>query len=136
VPNRPEAALERAILARVGALQRADLPLLTVLKNEVGSGHTGNVGPLLARELCPHCRATAARILTTNRIVYGLGVGSPDLVGAVNGYAFGLELKSPTGRVRPEQIAWRDAAIRRGVHVAIVRTVEEAEEAIRHAAKP
>jgi len=133
MPARPEAALERAVLARVGALQRADLPSLTIFRNEVGSGHTGNVGPLLARELCPHCRATAARVLTTNRITYGLGVGSPDLVGAVDGRAFGLELKSPTGRVRPEQLAWCEAAIRRGVHVAIVRTVEEAEEAIRQA---
>lgn len=135
MPNRPEALLERAVLARVGALQRADLPSLTIFRNEVGAGHTGNVGPLLGRELCPGCRATAARILTTNRITYGLGVGSPDLVGAVNGHAFGLELKSPTGRPRPEQLAWRDAAIRRGVHVAIVRTVEEAEEAIRTAAR-
>jgi hypothetical protein len=136
VSNRPEAALERAVLARVGALQRAELPSLTIFRNEVGSGHTGNVGPILARELCPHCRATAARILSTNRITYGLGVGSPDLVGAVGGRAFGLELKSPTGRPRPEQLAWHEAARHRGVHVAIVRTVEEAEEAIRHAAKP
>ena len=37
--NRPEAALERAVLARVGALQRADLPSLVVYKNEaIGNG--------------------------------------------------------------------------------------------------
>ena len=128
MPNRPEAALERAVLARVGALQRAELPSLVVYRNEVGAGFTGAAAHLV----CSECRS----ILTRHRIVYGLGTGSPDLVGAVDGRAFGLELKSPTGRVRPEQIAWRDAAIRRGVHVAIVRTVEEAEEAIRHAAKP
>lgn len=128
MPARPEALLERAVLARVGALQRAELPSLVVYRNEVGAGFTGNVAHLV----CADCRS----LLSRHRITYGLGVGSPDLVGAVNGHAFGLELKSPTGRARPEQLAWRDAAIRRGVHVAIVRTVEEAEEAIRHAAKP
>jgi hypothetical protein len=125
MPARPEALLERAVLARVGALQRTDLPSRVAYKNEVGAGFTGNAAHLC----CDRCRV----VLQRHRIVYGLGVGSPDLVGAVDGRAFGLELKSPTGRVRPEQLAWRDAAIRRGVHVAIVRTVEEAEEAIRQA---
>jgi hypothetical protein len=125
MPNRPEAALERAVLARVGALQRADLPSLVVYKNEVGAGFTGNAAHLC----CDRCRV----VLQRHRITYGLGTGSPDLVGAVDGRAFGLELKSPTGRTRPEQDAWHEAARRRGVPVAVVRTVEEAEEAIRQA---
>ena len=127
MPARPEAALERAVLRRVGELQRTDLPSLIVYRNEVGKGFTGNARALC----CERCRG----ILDRHRIAWGLGVGSPDLVGAVDGRAFGLELKSPTGRVRPEQVAWAEAARRRGVPVAVVRSVEEAEEAIR-AAKP
>ena len=123
MPARPEAALERAVLRRIAELQRSDLPTLTVFRNEVGKGFTGNVRALC----CDRCQG----ILDRHRITYGLGVGSPDLVGAVDGRAFGLELKSPTGRTRPEQIQWHDAARARGVAVAVVRTVEEAEAAIR-----
>ena len=127
MPARPEAALERAVLRRIAELQRSDLPTLTVFRNEVGKGFTGNVRALC----CDRCQG----ILDRHRITYGLGVGSPDLVGAIDGRAFGLELKSPTGRVRPEQVAWAEAARRRGVPVAVVRTVEEAEAAIRDAVR-
>lgn len=122
---RPEARLERDVLAAVGRLQRTTHPTLVVYRNEVGSGFTGDI----ARIVCPACRALIAR----HRIVYGLGTGSPDLVGVVEGRAFGIELKSATGRVRPEQERWHEAARSRGVLVRVVRTVEEALGAIEEA---
>lgn len=124
---RPEALLERHVLAAVGRLQRTTHPTLVVYRNEVGAGFTGDI----ARIVCPACRDAIAR----HRIVYGLGTGSPDLVGVVQGRAFGLELKSSTGRVRPEQERWHEAARRRGVPVGVVRSVEEAIAIIREAAQ-
>jgi hypothetical protein len=45
------------------------------------------------------------------KVRYGLSVGSPDLVGVLrSGRAFCIEVKSPGGRLRPEQAAfWRAA---------------------------
>lgn len=58
---------------------------------------------------------------------YGLGVGSPDLVGVLRGgRALALEVKSATGRVRPEQAAWLAAFERLGGVGGVVRSVEEA----------
>ena len=66
----------------------------------------------------------------------GLGNGTPDLVGCISdpnspyfGRGFCLETKTPAGRIRPDQIAWATAARKRGVFVAVVRSVDEARAA-------
>ena len=58
----------------------------------------------------------------------GLGEGSPDLVGVLipSGRAFCLEVKTITGRVSKEQTQCHAAWRRRGVFVAVVRSVDEA----------
>jgi hypothetical protein len=60
----------------------------------------------------------------------GLGVGSPDLIGAVGGLFLGLELKSEHGRVSDDQLRWHAAARARGCLVEVVRSVDEAWAAI------
>ena len=63
---------------------------------------------------------------------YGLGKGSPDLVGYVqleNGLAraFAIEVKRPVGgRVSPEQKAWIGAFNKAGGAAAVCRSVPEA----------
>lgn len=42
-----------------------------------------------------------------------------------------LECKAGTGRLSPDQTAWREAALKRGRHVFTVRSVEDAREAVR-----
>jgi hypothetical protein len=61
-------------------------------------------------------------------IPYGLGKGSPDLVGGLVGTGrwFCIETKSATGVESPEQLAWRSVHRRRGAFVATARTVEQA----------
>lgn len=69
-------------------------------------------------------------------IRYGLGTGSPDLVGglfAPHGRVFCLEVKTATGRVSDEQKCWHAAARKRGWFVAVVRTPEEAVAAVHRA---
>lgn len=67
---------------------------------------------------------------------YGLGTGSSDIVGiiepACGGHAvfLALELKSPRGVVPKEQQQWLDIVNRRGGVARVVRTVEQAGEAI------
>lgn len=59
-------------------------------------------------------------------VKYGLGRGSPDLVGIVAGRFVGLEVKTATGRVRPEQTVWLDMIRRLGGVAGVARSVEDA----------
>lgn len=72
-------------------------------------------------------------------VSYGLGVGSPDIVGiyttrvswaresnVVRALAFGVEVKSEKGRLRLEQELWRDAMMRRGLPTFLARSADEA----------
>lgn len=77
---------------------------------------------------------------------YGLAVGSADLVGILAvqqrcpgtwaktiGRFFALEVKTPTGRVRPEQTTWLELVRRMGGFAAVVRSVDEAKAALARA---
>ena len=65
---------------------------------------------------------------------YGLAVGSADLVGILRpGRFLALEVKTPTGRVRPEQTAWLELVRRMGGFAAVVRSVDEAKAALERA---
>lgn len=74
----------------------------------------------------------------TNRTTsqrFGLAVGSADLVGilAPSGRFVALEVKTPTGRVRPEQSTWLALVRSRGGFAAVVRSVDDALAAIERA---
>ena len=62
------------------------------------------------------------------RVRYGLGLGSPDLVGVLvgSGRGFALEVKTGSGRLSPEQRAWHRAWSRAGAYVACVHSADEA----------
>lgn len=120
----PEAQVKRDVLL---ALSRD--PGVLLLDNAVGHGYRHTAGPALAQALAPFgalAVAAASGVLLRHRLVYGLGKGSPDLVGAVDGQALGVELKAPRGRVEPHQARWHEAARRRGAAVVVVRSAEEA----------
>ena len=63
-----------------------------------------------------------------HKVRYGLGNGSPDLIGALrDGRVFAIECKrSAGGRVSLEQAAWWIAARRWGVTGGFARSVDEA----------
>jgi hypothetical protein len=63
-------------------------------------------------------------------VTFGLGLGSADLIGCVNGRYFALEVKTATGRQTPEQVAWANARRKEGAFVAVVRSAEEAIAAV------
>lgn len=80
-------------------------------------------------------------------ITFGLGEGSPDIVGLITfggvestvdairpfasiAVAFGLEVKQPGRYMTRSQKAWRAVATRRGMRVALVRSREEARDAV------
>jgi hypothetical protein len=66
---------------------------------------------------------------------YGLGIGSPDLVGVLipSGIAFCIEVKTPKGRASVDQLAWWKAWRRRGVRGGFARSVGEAMELLNEA---
>lgn len=60
-------------------------------------------------------------------IRFGLCVGSSDLIGiAPDGRFLAVEIKTKTGRVRPEQQQFIDAIRRKGGIAGIARSVEDA----------
>lgn len=134
--SRPEAILERKALR----LASREVPDVTIHRNEVGHGHPRAVGQLLEQALKAH-RAKERRkwlfhsealeivesILMRNRITWGLGIGSPDLV-IVRG---GIELKVPGESLRPSQIECREAWLRAGLAYEVATTPEEVVAAVR-----
>lgn len=131
VRHRSEAAIEALVLRELGRTDR-----LLLLKNEVCVGYRGALLPALQAALQPFGRdvvEAAVAVTQRHRLTFGLGKGSPDLVGALDGRAFCLELKSATGSLSEDQKIWHRAARRRGVFVATVRDVAEAVEAVSRA---
>lgn len=126
---REEALLERQVLAEIGPV-----PDVAIYKNECGAGFTGSVErdllATLGPGLTPRQQATLRAVLNRHRIHWGLGDGSPDLVGAVAGRFLGLELKSLRGALEETQRRWHAAARARGVAVFKVRSVEELRAAL------
>ena len=69
-----------------------------------------------------------------NRVRYGLGNGSPDLVGTLRGgRCFCIETKTPKGRLSADQQAWWRAATRWGVLGGVARSVGEAMQLLEEA---
>jgi len=60
----------------------------------------------------------------------GGAVGIPDLVVVHRTGTFFLELKTPTGRLSPEQKIWRDRLIAEGYEYHLWRTIEECQKYI------
>jgi hypothetical protein len=59
-------------------------------------------------------------------------VGTPDILLIGPGPVAGawLEVKTATGKLRPEQLEWQQRATRHGVRFAVVRSVEQACRAV------
>lgn len=70
-------------------------------------------------------------------IPYGLAKGSADLVGILRpaGRWFCLEVKAERGALRPDQRLWLELVRKFGGFAAVVRSVEEAVEALDRARK-
>lgn len=120
LPPRVRQVHERTIQERIiSALNR--LPDIHVIRNNVG----------------------ALRDRHDHLVTYGLGTGSPDLVGVLTatigsrrvGLVFCLEVKRPGEGPSDEQLAWHAFARRRECFVATVTSVEEALAAVERARK-
>ena len=74
----------------------------------------------------------------TYPVRFGLGVGGADLVGLLrpSGRFIALEVKTASGRQSPEQRAWARAVESAGGFYRVVRSVEDALEALDAAARP
>jgi hypothetical protein len=123
---RPEARLTVDLLLELGTWSD-----LSLFKNPVGEGFYRRILPMLEQLAAqgPDALARGWRsVLYRNAVTYGLGVGSPDLVGHYRGRFLGLELKSLRGRAGDDQRKWRKAERRKGAIVEVVRSVEQAKQ--------
>lgn len=127
--KRDEAILEGKVLEAIGRAHDVAL-----YRCETGQGFTGALARDLLETLGPgltsHQRAELGRVLNKHRIRWGLGEGSPDLVGAVAGRFVGVELKSARGVVEPEQRDWHSAARAKGLAVFVARSVDDVLEGL------
>lgn len=69
------------------------------------------------------------------RIRFGAGKGSPDLMGSCTRSSglcrpFHLEVKRPGEKPSPDQVTWHEASRARGEFCAVVHSVEEAVAAV------
>lgn len=94
-----------------------------------------NPEAILARNIRCALNRTGLVRLVVNRIgfderarcPYGLGEGSPDLIGVLkDGRVFALEVKTPKGSARESQKAWWRAAEKWNIRGGYVRSVKEA----------
>jgi hypothetical protein len=85
-------------------------------------------GLVLWRNNCGVAEHYGKRGVTHTR--YGLAPGSADLVGILDGRFFALEVKTPTGRLRPDQKLWMELVRRTGGFAAVARSVDEARAAV------
>ena len=97
---RPEDTLSRACLAAYGAASG-----VLLLRNVVARVH-------------PYGKPEISMMV-------GLGAGSPDIVGSVDGVPFAVELKVPGRKADPHQAAVHAAWRAMGWYVGVAHTVEE-----------
>lgn len=127
----PEAALTADLLLELGAVDG-----LSLFKNPVGKGYYGNVRPLLEALEKKGAGALVGgwrEVLYRHRVTYGLGDGSPDLVGHYRGLFLPWELKSKTGRLRKDQREWHAAELAKGAAPEIIRSVDDGWAALERA---
>lgn len=94
----------------------------------------GNLHRLIQIEVSKHghrlFRNNVGKLQDANGewIAFGVGgVGGSDLIGWTrHGVFAAIEVKTPTGRVRPEQVAFVNAVNRAGGKAGIARSVEDA----------
>ncbi len=62
-------------------------------------------------------------------VTYGLGVGSADIIGVLApwGLFIAFEVKTATGKTRPEQLNWGGAVAKHGGWYFVVHSVEQSE---------
>lgn len=65
------------------------------------------------------------------KLRFGLGTGSADIICVVRGSFLALELKVGKGKQSDEQVAWQREVEAAGGRYAVVRTVAEAQAAVR-----
>lgn len=67
-------------------------------------------------------RTNSGKVPTRNGWFTGLSDGTPDTLLVAPAYGW-LETKTDEGKLRPAQVEWHERARRRGIRVAVVRTV-------------
>lgn len=125
--------MSEAKILREVQLAAGGLPGVRLFRNQVGQGVAGNVVDRLAPDLL----VVRGRPVTT-----GLCAGSPDLigwqtltitpdmVGSRIARFVGLEVKSPTGRVSPEQQQFLKVLTEAGGLAEVVRSADDARKLV------
>lgn len=128
-----ESEIQDAVRLALGKLSGVDMCRNNVVQAVVlpydfldrcrGAAATGNAADVLA--------VVQDALKSARRVQAGLAKGASDLIGQVDGRFCSLEIKTPKGRVRSEQTQWLRRIRRHGGFAAVVRSVEQAEEAIK-----
>ena len=108
----PETQIQRRIMLRLSEAG------CTVWRNETSGAWLGKI---------IHKAGNQVTIANAHMMVFGLAVGSSDIIGiAPNGKFLAVEIKTTTGRATKEQLAFIEAVRAAGGIAGIARTPEEA----------
>jgi len=128
-----EAQIQSAIHRTLGS--RPDVRLF---RNHVGKVRDSYLGPgrrvlvatdrLSAFDRVIACIPYKGQVLNQRWHTFGLAPGSADLIGWVRGRFLSIEVKSATGRVRPDQQNWMNVVNSHGGIAFVARSVAEAVE--------
>jgi hypothetical protein len=88
-------------------------------------------GVVFERNNCGVAKHFDEKTHAVQMVRYGLGVGSADLVGVVDGRFVALEVKRPGESPTKEQILWANKMRCNGAFVAVVTSADEALAAIK-----
>jgi hypothetical protein len=98
--------------------------IIRVFRNNTGQTPLPCPGCFIG--LCGRCTKKYSR-----PVRYGLTTGSADLIGfTISGKFVSVELKTPKGKLEPDQIIWFELVKKWGGYAAVIRSVEEADEFI------
>lgn len=103
------------------------------VQNEIREALGMEPGLVLIRNSVGVAREFDTKTHQTRTIRYGLGVGSADLVGCLDGRFFALEIKRPGEQATDDQVRWANMMRNAGAFVATVRSAGEARAALERA---
>lgn len=102
---------------------------LHVSEHRLGVLFRANVGEAWTGDIIEHNPNGSITIYRPRRLRTGLPPGFPDLFGvAAGGRAVFIEVKSPAGRLRPEQNNFLQMMAMMGAAAGVARSVEDAEK--------
>lgn len=128
----PEKAIPEHIKRLIPAAVRASMGHDGKLMEEVVAAHDDKAETAIQNEIAAYLRLNDIEfILPSSRKRSPLPVGWPDITACYKGIPLAIEVKTPVGKLRPDQVTRHEALRRNGWRVHVVRGVPDVQAILR-----